>query len=237
MLVRSHSPGASCMVTSHRSRHGSCCGQSRTRRRTKRCPRLDKDVYETKISGKTITLSQRRVPQPSITFSCKDGGVSQPGGVSKPARVSQPRGGGSASHQWQQHVHDSIRSIRLTVALGLNIDQCEKHRLVWVKQRSVGETKGEISYGLLWAWLLQGSGVPNSHFDARLPNLRPHLKEIRLPGESCACVVATNSAAPISKVQRADVTSRLSDVIAVNWQMGNSRHAQKKPCKKGKKTE
>ncbi len=56
-------------------------------------------------SKETSTLSQRkgRTPQPSITW----GGGSQPGGGGPP--------------QQQRHVHDSIRPIRLTVALGLKI--------------------------------------------------------------------------------------------------------------------
>ena len=61
--------------------------------------------------NKTSTLSQRegRAPQPSITFSCQAKGG--------PVVV----GGGGPPRQ-RGHVHNSIRPIRLAVALGLKND-------------------------------------------------------------------------------------------------------------------
>ncbi len=72
-----------------------------------------KKTYPVRLKLSTSTLSQRkgRAPQPFITWGGGGGSASQGWGVSQP-------GGGGPPRQ-RQCRRDSIRPIRLTVALGL----------------------------------------------------------------------------------------------------------------------
>ncbi len=94
------------------------------------------------VKKKTSTLRQRkgRAPQPSSTFSCQAG-------------VGWWWGGGGPSWQ-RRHVHDCMRPIRLTVALGLKTNSFH------------GNTNCCLQWGWIWEnafYFQSGKNLPVFH--------------------------------------------------------------------------